>query len=68
MKVDFLQFKLFGKDTENDADMSKTIFFQFLLFFTICWFFKKLNEKLGSNRCPPFTILTEQKLIKGFMY
>jgi hypothetical protein len=40
MKVDFLQFKLFGKDTENDADMSKTIFFSFCCFLLFVGFLK----------------------------
>jgi len=47
-------FKFFGKDATNDANMSKTYFWVFLLFFAIFGFFKKkLYQKLDNNICLP---------------
>jgi len=43
----------------------KCIFWGFHCFFAIFWFFckfiKNTGQKLGSNRCPLFTMLTKQK-------
>jgi hypothetical protein len=49
LKVDFFYFKFFGKDAENNANTSRMHFLGF---------YSKWSKKLGSNKCPLFTILT----------
>jgi len=40
------------------------VFFVFFLFFGFFWkFIKNMGQKLGSNRCPLFTMLTKQKFL-----
>ena len=52
------------ENAKNDANILKTYFFGFLLFFVIFGFsenfIKKVGQKLGNNRCPLFTMLTKQ--------
>jgi len=64
---DLWKFKFFLGDAENaknDANILKNIFFGFSIFFAIFGFFLKIyqnmGQKLGSNRCPLFTMLTKQ--------
>jgi len=53
-----------AKNVKNDAYILKTYFFGFSLFFVIFGFLKKfikkMGQKLSSNRCPLFTMLTKQ--------
>jgi hypothetical protein len=55
LKVDLFYFKFFEKDAENYANTSRM---HFLVFYS------KWSKKLGSNKCPLFTILTEKRLVK----
>jgi hypothetical protein len=57
----FFNFKFFEKDVH--------IFWVFAVFFC-CYFlvfFQKQDKKLGNKKCPIFTILTEEKLVKYFV-
>jgi hypothetical protein len=53
------------ENAKNDANILKTYFFGFSLFFRYFWIFqkfiKKVGQKLGNNRCPLFTMLTKRK-------
>jgi len=65
---DLWKIKFFWDNAENaknDANILKNIFFfGFSLFFAIFGFFKnfikKMGQKLSSNSCPLFTMLTKQ--------
>jgi hypothetical protein len=57
-------FKFFGKDATNDANMSKTYFWVFLLFFAIFGFLKKnFIKNWITIYASLFTMLTKQNLI-----
>ena len=44
----FKKIKFFGKDTENNANISRIYYFGFLLcFFNLLVFFKKKRSKIG---------------------
>ena len=61
------KFKFFWDDAENaknDANIFKNIFFWIFNVFRYFWIFLKIyqnmGKKLGSNRCPLFTMFTKQ--------
>jgi hypothetical protein len=60
-KSRFFNFKLFGKDIENDANTSRICFLLFFCYFLVFsnFVFEKWDKKLGNNIYPLFTILTE---------
>ena len=59
---DLWKFKFFWDNAENaknDANILKHIFWIFIIF-RYFWIFQKFYQKLGSSRCPLFTMLTKQ--------
>jgi len=57
-------FETMLKMLKNDANVLKTYFFWIFNVFRYFWIFLKIyqnmGQKLGSNRCPLFTMLTKQ--------
>jgi hypothetical protein len=67
---DLWKFKFFWNDVENaknDTNISKMYFFWvfvvFCYFYFLKFFYQNMGQKLGSNICPLFTMLTKQNII-----